>query len=209
MNTEAFKSNIKDSFYHSTLCSAVLIGEIMRKTLVVAVFALLLCSYAVALSIDQSASAEQLFQKYFDKKGELTVEGNKLVGEINSLTEKLPLQLKQLFGNERMEFHIKLSSGKTQTIGVVTKDSKIEEAKAKPIASPNFIIKTDEKTARKIVFSEQAAKEFLSAVNDKKIEIAATGWREKMKLWLFLFFVKTSEGIGSITARVLFFVPKW
>lgn len=162
------------------------------------------------LVLSNACAAAQALDKYFGANSEPNAYGKAIIDEINSFSGTLPQAVKTTFGNERINCQIRLFSGETVTIGIVTKGAKISEAKSRAVSSPNFLVRTDEATLRRIAYSQLPVFEAVNSIKNGKISIEAVGgWMPRIRLWLFWGLLKTTDGIENMTAKIILFRPKW
>ena len=111
---------------------------------------------------------------------------------VNQYHDKIPQSFITLFGNERIQGEIALSSGKTLVIGAVTKDGKLVSFTKGPLEKPTLKAFTDESTIKTIMASPSKVDAVQSALDAKTIRYQAQTVTGKVKYglagWLLSWF---------------------
>ncbi len=68
---------------------------------------------------------EEKMSEWFDERGNAKAELISKINEFNKETERIPIGLRILFGNEEINLSIKMENGKTERFGVIIKDSRV------------------------------------------------------------------------------------
>lgn len=120
---------------------------------------------------------------------------NNLVADYNKNFDKMPSFVRTLFGNERINANITLTNGTVITMGGVTKDGKIIEAKEGGIGNPTMEVFVSESAINDITASKDPAGAFKGALDSKRLSYRGVSTGAKVKL-----------SIVSIAARAYFFL---
>ncbi len=103
-----------------------------------------------------------------------------------------------LFGNERINVHVALDSGKEHVVGVVTKNKKVELIDEKELDNPTLNVYTSESVIRTIVVSHDQLGALQQALQDKTITYTAVGFFNKIKFSFVSLFAKFGKkGIAN------------
>lgn len=142
----------------------------MKRTLVF-LFLAILASGAVAEKIDVENIVSQLSQRK---------------SEVNFIlnTMGIPGPIKQAFGNETMNVFVAMSDGSTETVGVKTKDGKIEEIKYSGFENETLHVFISEETVKDIIASENPLKKAVDKLQSKEIKYKGIGVVNEIKFGL-------------------------
>ncbi len=152
------------------------------KRLLVFLFLALLVSGAFAEKIEVEEIVSQLSQRK---------------SEINFIlnTMGIPKELKQIFGNETMNVFVAMSDGSTETIGLKTKNGKIEEIKYNGFENETLHVFVSEETLREIMTSWNPSEAAVAALKNGKIRYQGVGVASAAKFGI----------LGFIQAIIAFF----
>lgn len=100
----------------------------------------------------------------------------------NANINKMPNFIKSVFGNERINAIVQMSSGRYERIALVTKGGIIEEAREGALDNPTIIIGTKEEVINSIMASAKPAERFRNAMLNKEITLEAISPMAKVKM---------------------------
>jgi len=98
-----------------------------------------------------------------EEKEDLFEELDGLVDVYNQNAEKIPPFIRNIAGNDRINWKISLKDGNTLIIGMKTKEARVEKFERGPISNPTINAYTTEETIRQILNSEDPASAFQDA----------------------------------------------
>ena len=90
--------------------------------------------------------------------------------------KELPGPLGGLFGNQRINFHLELDSGKTVVAGIIIQDKVIKNVQIAEVSNPTLEIKTSETVVRSALQSPAPAATLRRALKEKQITVKAIGF---------------------------------
>ena len=100
---------------------------------------------------------------------------------VNTFHEKIPQAFITLFGNERIQAHVLLSSGKTLDLGVVTENGYINDITKGIIENPTLKASTTEATVRKIMISQSPVDSITQSLHSHEITYEAQTFTGSVK----------------------------
>ncbi len=112
-----------------------------------------------------------------------TFEPREIVSELSENKElvnasieqmEIPETLKQLFGNETTNVFIEMQNGTTETVGVKTKNAKIEEIVYNGLEEPTLKVYTSEETIMEIMDADEPIDAVVDALAAGKIRHEGT-----------------------------------
>src|SRR3989338_6333512 len=106
--------------------------------------------------------------------------------------KELPGPLGGLFGNQRINFHLELDSGKTVVAGIIIQDKVIKNVQIAEVSNPTLEIKTSETVVRSALQSPAPAATLRRALKEKQITVKAIGFGNKLKFKFALGFASIS-----------------
>ena len=149
----------------------------------------------------QSFDADAVISQSFDAQGNLKPEFQPQLVQASAQFQSLPSQVQQIFGNERVELQLKLSNGKTQTLGLVMSGDAIQAITAHAPENPTLLLNTDEQSIGEIMQSKDVYQTFILKVNQGKLKYEGKDAGTQSKL----FVINIMVWITNLVNAILFF----
>lgn len=100
---------------------------------------------------------------------------------VNAYQDKVPKTLVTIFGNERIQGEVSLSSGKTLVVGAVTKNGRVVSFTKGQLEKPSLKVYTNEGVVRKVLASPIPVDAINSALKEKSIRYEAQSFTGSVK----------------------------
>ena len=144
------------------------------KRLLIFLFLVLLVSGAIAERIEVEEIASQLSQRK---------------STVNFIlnTMSIPAPVKQLFGNETINVFVAMSDGSTETVGIKTKNEKLEEIEYGGFENETLHVFVSEETIREILVSDDPMDAVMTALKNGKIAYQGVGLASAAKFGILGF----------------------
>ncbi len=124
-----------------------------------------------------------------------------------SLTElegkTLPGALGTLFGNEQINFHIKLDNSNEAVFGMVMENKVVKSVTSSGVAKPTLNVYASEAVIQEIVSSASPPTALLNALKEEKITYKAVGFFNKIKFAFLSVFSNIAALFASEEAEVV------
>lgn len=125
----------------------------------------------------------------------IVIANDSIVQELVDLGEKLkgtelPGVAGKIFGNQRINLHIKQENGDEAVAGIIIKDSIFKEITSESLEKATMNMYTDEKVIRKIIKSDQPLQDLVNAIENGDIKYKAVGIFNKIKFGIISIFSK-------------------
>ena len=121
------------------------------------------------------------------------------IKEVNTKLQNqaLPELMASLFGNERINLHVKVNEKEELVFGILFKDGTFQYIQIGELENPTMRAYTDEKTAITIINAEDPLTIFFSAIQDGKITYSGVGILNKIKHGFLSVAVKMASFFRS------------
>ena len=100
---------------------------------------------------------------------------------VNAYQDKVPKTFITIFGNERIQGEVSLSSGKTLIVGAVTKNGRVVSFTRGSLEKPSLKVYTNEETIRTILSSPTPVDTITAALSSKAIRYEAQSFVGSVK----------------------------